>query len=240
MRRRIRTTVLLATTAGALGLGAGISAWANWVASAVPAEGRATVSQVPTVGKPDAKIIDSKPTITWPSPAAAPDRPFDGYVLIRRNGTFTTTVCTVAATTRTCRDANAPAGATLTYIVRATEGPTWIGPDSEPSASVLIPGVPPAQVPGADLIVEPGTGATPTPTAPDPNGTETTKPAAPPTVGTSSPAPPPDVDPDPNDDSKDPGTKDTGPTVPPSSTPPTAVPTQPEPPANGPPAPVSG
>ena len=205
MRRRYRTTILLATTTGALGLGCGLSAWASWTASAVPVVGRATVARVPTVDQPRAEMSDGHPKITWPRPAAAPDRTFDGYVVIRRNGGSATTVCAVAATTQTCHDATAPAGTTVTYVVRATAGPTWVGPDSEASTAVRVPGTPtgPAPRPSVTATVNPGhpVPATPFPTPPTTAATTPQSPPGSPTAPPASPtAPPPaDVETDPAD-----------------------------------------
>jgi hypothetical protein len=196
MRRRTKTRIVVGGTAIALATGGGISAWADWDTGAQATTMRTTVSQVPLVGKPKVEKSGNKPKVAWDPPETGP---FDGYVVVRRNGSLSRTVCTVAAPGHACADQGAPAGATVTYVVRATTGATWTGPDSEPSEPFLVPRGPkektlpeadaappieqPAptaeQAPAPDVVPDPPTREpTPTPTR-EPTEETTESPPAP-------------------------------------------------------------
>lgn len=147
MRQTAKTVIVLGGAALALAAGGGISAWASWETSAKPGAVRTTVSRVPAVAQPKVEKSGNNNKISWSQPTAARDRPFDGFVVLRYSGSLSQTVCSVAAAKHTCTDSKATAGATVTYVVHATMGTTWSGPDSDPSEPFLVPGGPKAKAP---------------------------------------------------------------------------------------------
>jgi hypothetical protein len=145
MRQTAKTAIVLGGTALALAAGGGISAFASWETGAKAGSVRTTVSRVPAVSRPKVEKSGNTPKVSWSPPAAAADRPFDGFVVLRHSGSLSQTVCSVAAAKHACTDPKAAAGATVTYVVHATMGASWSGPDSDPSEPFLVPGGPKAK-----------------------------------------------------------------------------------------------
>jgi hypothetical protein len=137
MRHRYSTLIVTAGVLATLAAGGGLAAWAGW-----SAEGRGTTTtarsgRVPVVDPPRAEISGSTPKISWNAVRLSAAISVDRYVLIRIDGSTRAEVCKTAA--RSCRDSDAPAGSTLTYVVHATAGSRWAGEDSKPSNAVVRP-----------------------------------------------------------------------------------------------------
>jgi len=137
MRHRYRGLIVAAGVVATVAAGGGLTAWAGWSAGSSTAT-TARSGRVPTMEPPRAEISGKSPKIEWDAVRLSADVPVDRYVVIRIQGSAREEVC--RTTGKSCRDAGAPAGGTLTYIVHATMGTYWIGEDSKPSNAVVVPG----------------------------------------------------------------------------------------------------
>lgn len=220
MRHRYRGLIVTAGVVATVAAGGGLTAWAGWSAGGSSAVTTARSGRVPTMEPPRAEVLGNFPKIEWDAVRLSAGVPVDRYVVIRLQGSARAEVCRTGG--KSCHDAGAPAGGTLTYVVHATKGAHWVGEDSKPSNPVVMPGPKtlPAQpnevsavtrpTPGSKITSTPaGTanrGADPAddvPGAPDPTPagesapTVAPEPSTPPSAapdGSGSTAPPPGTD----------------------------------------------
>jgi hypothetical protein len=210
----LQPAVLTLAAAAALAATGGAAKLTGWATESPPETVTVYAAEIPRVAQPRV-FRHARPRITWRSVEIAPDVPVQRYVVTRHLGSVTQVACNVPATARPrCTDVYAPAGYLATYTVTATYGSSWIGPDSEPSRVVAVPGVAvPILIDGVTIV--PGAAGTPVvvgaapvagtpgPTAPaagvavppatgtDPDPEESSPAAVPPVVKPKPPAPPP-------------------------------------------------
>jgi hypothetical protein len=135
MRRNISAIVCTIGAVTALGISTGVPAWASWATTSNDAAVTATAAQTPKMKPPTAEMSKATPKITW---STIPTSLVDHYV-VRDDGRSQVVVCTVAAPASSCTDGGANPGRTLWYLVRATMGTGWVGPDSDPSETLSVP-----------------------------------------------------------------------------------------------------
>jgi hypothetical protein len=138
MRSPARTAIVAAGALAVLAAGGGLTAWAGWTTTGVPAQVTARAGHMPGMSAPTVKLAGGDPVISWDRVAMPTGQSVGGYVVTRTAGDRDTVVCQVGAAISDCRDAKAPTGDTVTYVVHATEQ-NWSGKDSPRSAAVSIP-----------------------------------------------------------------------------------------------------
>jgi hypothetical protein len=138
MRHRYRGLIVAAGVVATVAAGGGLTAWAGWSAGGSSTGTTARSGRVPMMEPPRAEILGKSPKIDWDAGQLPAGVPVDPYVVIRIQGPTREEVCRTNG--KSCRDAGAPAGSALTYVVHATKGTHWVGEDSKPSNAVVVPG----------------------------------------------------------------------------------------------------
>jgi hypothetical protein len=189
----------LLTLAAVVALAAtgGVATLTGWTTGSAPETFTVYAGKIPRMDQPRVHP-HAHPRISWTSVQIAPDVPVQRYVVTRHLGAVAQVACDVpAASARRCVDRYAPAGYRATYTVSAAYGPRWVGPDSEHSAVVAMPGVAvPILVDGVTIV--PGVAGAPVVvgTVPRVVPTGASSPAsAPPDPAASATGPQPDPEP---------------------------------------------
>jgi hypothetical protein len=190
----LQPALLTLAAAAALAATGGVATLTGWTTGSAPETFTVYAGKIPRMVQPHVHR-HAQPRISWTPVQIAPDVPVQRYVVTRHLGAVAQVACDVpAASARRCVDRSAPAGYRATYTVTATYGARWVGPDSEHSAVVAMPGVAvPILVDGVTIV--PGVAGAPVVvgTAPRvvPTGASSAPPApAEPPVNATDPEPP--------------------------------------------------
>ncbi|MBO3740365.1 hypothetical protein [Actinoplanes flavus] len=194
MKRRTAALIVASGALGAIAVGGGLSAWADWSVGTTSGQMIATGDTLPVATKPVAKLAGGVPRVSWEAVGFGSGQAVGGYVVFRHDGDDRLAVCRGPATKLTCIDDKAVVGRAVTYTVAATAGDHWTGPASPISDLVIRPAVPgaaglavgsptPSASTGTGQVEETGTGRTESggavePTA-SPSGTATEATASP-------------------------------------------------------------
>jgi hypothetical protein len=141
VRRRTAALIVAAGTLGAVAVGSGITAWANWSVELTNGRGSLKAAALPAMDRPEAGEDGSAPRVAWAAVEFASGHPVGGYVVIRHSENAQAEACRVPASTLACSDFGAKPGK-VTYTVRAIAGTRWAGPASPASAQVQVTGKP--------------------------------------------------------------------------------------------------
>jgi hypothetical protein len=141
VRRRTAALIVAAGTLGAVAVGSGITAWANWSVELTNGRGSLKAAALPAMDRPEATENGSAPRVAWSAVKFVSGHPVGGYVVIRQSDNAQAEACRVPASTLTCFDVGAKPGR-VTYTVRAIAGTRWAGPASPASAQVQVTGKP--------------------------------------------------------------------------------------------------
>jgi hypothetical protein len=166
----LQPALLTLAAAAALAATGGVATLTGWTTGSAPETFTVYAGKIPRMVQPHVHR-HAQPRISWTPVQIAPD-----------------------VSARRCVDRSAPAGYRATYTVTATYGARWVGPDSEHSAVVAMPGVAvPILVDGVTIV--PGVAGAPVVvgTAPRvvPTGASSAPPAsAEPPVNATDPEPP--------------------------------------------------
>lgn len=138
MRRHAGVAVLVVGAAIALVAGGGL-AWAGWTVGGSVGVVTVEAARIPVMARPRAELVGGSAKISWTPIELSSGRPVGGYVVLRQDGADSALACTAPANDTGCRDRAAKPGSSVTYVVHATAGLKWAGPDSPPSDQVRIP-----------------------------------------------------------------------------------------------------
>ncbi|MEU4618912.1 hypothetical protein AB0G04_02875 [Actinoplanes sp. NPDC023801] len=146
MRRRTAALIVAAGTLGAVAVGSGITAWADWSVEMTNGRGSLRAAALPTVAQPraevNAKMKAAGPRVDWTAVKLASGHSVGGYLVVRHTGDTRAEACRVPASKLTCVDSEATPGSSVTYTVQALAGTRWTGPASPASEPVRVPGKP--------------------------------------------------------------------------------------------------
>jgi hypothetical protein len=139
MQKRVAGVAIIAGFTVMAVSGGGVAAWAAMTVTSDPVIVVAEAAEIPTMPAPTVELVAGLPTVSWHEVVTPAGAAVDGYVVVRRTAHGRDVACTVTGSARRCLDDEAPAGSTVRYTVRATEGLGWQSRDSAPSAAVTVP-----------------------------------------------------------------------------------------------------
>ncbi|MBW6433247.1 hypothetical protein KZ829_05750 [Actinoplanes hulinensis] len=205
MRRQTAALIVAAGALGAIAVGGGLSAWADWSVGTTSGQVVSTGDTLPGMKKPVVELAGGVPRVSWEAVEFGSGQAVGGFVVFRHDGGDRLAVCRGPATKLTCTDDKAEAGRAVTYTVAAIAGDHWTGPASPISDLVIRPGGPgaaslaagsptPSATPETGRAGEDGTGRTEAgrtvqPTA-SPSGTAPETSASPSAAASPSPSTP--------------------------------------------------
>jgi hypothetical protein len=141
VKRLLKPSLTTIGTAVVLVAGGSVWAYAGWISRTTSQTFTVRAVRIPQMPRPTVAVT-VVPVIRWQPVQIPPTTPVREYVVSRHGAGPTQVVCTRPTPVVRCLDLTAPPGSTVTYTVRATYGSHWVGQDSEPSASVTMPGLP--------------------------------------------------------------------------------------------------